>query len=210
LRVRFPFPTPFLLCATAALGCPVERSSTAALKIADCRRKIEILRPSFQSAIYNRQIGNLFGPVAQLDRASVFGTEGWGFEPLRGRHHPALPPVLPPESSPVTCLPVHTTHRIDETVVSQCKNRCSASSGGTVVSPLALNARVVSECSPYTRSKRSTLKRHATILSTSSERTAVLAPSSRKNRPDSGAIGAEIFASQTTSDFLLAPPPALR
>ena len=26
------------------------------------------------------------GPVAQLDRASVFGTEGWGFEPLRGRH----------------------------------------------------------------------------------------------------------------------------
>ena len=25
------------------------------------------------------------GPVAQLDRASVFGTEGWGFEPLRGR-----------------------------------------------------------------------------------------------------------------------------
>jgi hypothetical protein len=26
------------------------------------------------------------GPVAQLDRASVFGTEGWGFEPLRGHH----------------------------------------------------------------------------------------------------------------------------
>ena len=25
------------------------------------------------------------GPVAQLDRASVFGTEGWGFESLRGR-----------------------------------------------------------------------------------------------------------------------------
>ncbi len=25
-------------------------------------------------------------PVAQLDRASVFGTEGWGFEPLRVRH----------------------------------------------------------------------------------------------------------------------------
>ena len=22
-------------------------------------------------------------PVAQLDRASVFGTEGWGFEPLQ-------------------------------------------------------------------------------------------------------------------------------
>ena len=26
------------------------------------------------------------GPVAQLDRASVFGTEGWGFESLRGHH----------------------------------------------------------------------------------------------------------------------------
>ena len=25
------------------------------------------------------------GPVAQLDRASVFGTEGWGFKSLRGR-----------------------------------------------------------------------------------------------------------------------------
>ena len=24
-------------------------------------------------------------PVAQLDRASVFGTECWGFEPLRAR-----------------------------------------------------------------------------------------------------------------------------
>ena len=30
------------------------------------------------------------GPVAQLDRASVFGTEGWGFDSLRGRQqaHP--------------------------------------------------------------------------------------------------------------------------
>ncbi len=25
-------------------------------------------------------------PVAQLDRASVFGTEGWGFESLRAYH----------------------------------------------------------------------------------------------------------------------------
>jgi hypothetical protein len=25
-------------------------------------------------------------PVAQLDRASVFGTEGWGFKSLRVRH----------------------------------------------------------------------------------------------------------------------------
>jgi hypothetical protein len=29
---------------------------------------------------------SLSGPVAQLDRASVFGTEGWGFDSLRGRH----------------------------------------------------------------------------------------------------------------------------
>ena len=29
---------------------------------------------------------NAIAPVAQLDRASVFGTEGWGFEPLRVRH----------------------------------------------------------------------------------------------------------------------------
>jgi hypothetical protein len=27
------------------------------------------------------------GPVAQLDRASDFGSEGWGFDSLRGRHN---------------------------------------------------------------------------------------------------------------------------
>src|SRR6516162_6255144 len=27
------------------------------------------------------------GPVAQLDRASDFGSEGWGFDSLRGRHY---------------------------------------------------------------------------------------------------------------------------
>jgi hypothetical protein len=26
------------------------------------------------------------GPVAQLDRASDFGSEGWGFDSLRGHH----------------------------------------------------------------------------------------------------------------------------
>ena len=31
-------------------------------------------------------LGFVCGPVAQLDRASVFGTEGWGFKSLRGRH----------------------------------------------------------------------------------------------------------------------------
>ena len=30
------------------------------------------------------------GPVAQLDRASDFGSEGWGFDSLRGRHSHAL------------------------------------------------------------------------------------------------------------------------
>jgi hypothetical protein len=29
---------------------------------------------------------SLHGPVAQLDRASDFGSEGWGFDSLRGRH----------------------------------------------------------------------------------------------------------------------------
>jgi hypothetical protein len=29
---------------------------------------------------------NKHGPVAQLDRASDFGSEGWGFDSLRGRH----------------------------------------------------------------------------------------------------------------------------
>src|ERR1700733_11707659 len=30
----------------------------------------------------------LQAPVAQLDRVSVFETEGWRFEPVRARHHP--------------------------------------------------------------------------------------------------------------------------
>ncbi len=34
------------------------------------------------------------GPVAQLDRASVFGTEGWGFEPLRGHQYQPCFPCL--------------------------------------------------------------------------------------------------------------------
>src|SRR5258708_33923674 len=38
------------------------------------------------------------GPVAQLDRASDFGSEGWGFDSLRGRHSKclfAIPKTLP-------------------------------------------------------------------------------------------------------------------
>src|SRR6266481_7805886 len=38
------------------------------------------------------------GPVAQLDRASDFGSEGWGFDSLRGRHSKcmfAIPATLP-------------------------------------------------------------------------------------------------------------------
>ena len=30
-------------------------------------------------------ISDFCGPVAQLDRASDFGSEGWGFDSLRGR-----------------------------------------------------------------------------------------------------------------------------
>ena len=39
------------------------------------------------------------GPVAQLDRASVFGTEGWGFDSLRGRHAMIrrFIPFIPPD-----------------------------------------------------------------------------------------------------------------
>ena len=37
------------------------------------------------------------GPVAQLDRASVFGTEGWGFEPLRGHHFEVASPFAGPK-----------------------------------------------------------------------------------------------------------------
>src|SRR5215472_8982892 len=32
------------------------------------------------------RIAECFDPVAQLDRASDFGSEGWGFDSLRGRH----------------------------------------------------------------------------------------------------------------------------
>src|ERR1700674_1041751 len=34
------------------------------------------------------------GPVAQLDRASDFGSEGWGFDSLRCRHSKARLPFL--------------------------------------------------------------------------------------------------------------------
>src|SRR5207245_1419594 len=33
------------------------------------------------------------GPVAQLDRASDFGSEGWGFDSLRGRHFSRSAPL---------------------------------------------------------------------------------------------------------------------
>ena len=44
------------------------------------------LPSAVRSALASRLRSSHHGPVAQLDRASVFGTEGWGFEPLRGRH----------------------------------------------------------------------------------------------------------------------------
>jgi hypothetical protein len=36
------------------------------------------------------QISNLTVPVAQPDRASDFGSEGWGFESLQARHFSAI------------------------------------------------------------------------------------------------------------------------
>jgi hypothetical protein len=41
------------------------------------------------------------GPVAQLDRASDFGSEGWGFDSLRGRHFRVTTPLLRPRPRPV-------------------------------------------------------------------------------------------------------------
>jgi hypothetical protein len=39
----------------------------------------------------NRAFGSLpYAPVAQLDRASAFGAEGWEFESLRAHHLNAL------------------------------------------------------------------------------------------------------------------------
>src|SRR5208282_6339664 len=43
------------------------------------------------------------GPVAQLDRASDFGSEGWGFDSLRGRHSKsrfADPAEIPANDAP--------------------------------------------------------------------------------------------------------------
>jgi hypothetical protein len=40
------------------------------------------------------------GPVAQLDRASVFGTEGWGFDSLRGRQILTATQLGPPDQPP--------------------------------------------------------------------------------------------------------------
>ena len=41
--------------------------------------------PARRSAIFKSQISNLKVPVAQPDRASDFGSEGWGFESLQAR-----------------------------------------------------------------------------------------------------------------------------
>ena len=43
------------------------------------QRNLEILLETFENSI-NKEIGF----VAQLDRASDFGSEGWGFESLQG------------------------------------------------------------------------------------------------------------------------------
>ncbi len=46
----------------------------------------EIIAAVAVSAMASQSIDRKhLAPVAQLDRASVFGTEGWGFESLRAR-----------------------------------------------------------------------------------------------------------------------------
>ena len=55
---------------------------------------IPVSHPKFFWRLAVGAIGTFFesrpldnrGPVAQLDRASDFGSEGWGFDSLRGRH----------------------------------------------------------------------------------------------------------------------------
>src|SRR5882762_8047319 len=47
------------------------------------------------------------GPVAQLDRASDFGSEGWGFDSLRGRHSKSW--FATPATFPQAFLPNHSS-----------------------------------------------------------------------------------------------------
>ena len=49
--------------------------------ILDCRLAISV----FQIEDLKSKVENLIVPVAQLDRASDFGSEGWGFESLQAR-----------------------------------------------------------------------------------------------------------------------------
>ncbi len=65
------------------------------LKVNQWKRKLPLVRLVLSSVVAKLQhnpqvklVGCVFGSnenasVAQLDRASVFGTEGWGFESLR-------------------------------------------------------------------------------------------------------------------------------
>src|SRR5437660_2260462 len=48
----------------------------------------EMRRFAWRADLLAKKSDTLFqtGPVAQLDRASDFGSEGWGFDSLRGRH----------------------------------------------------------------------------------------------------------------------------
>src|SRR5258708_20641792 len=55
------------------------------------------------------------GPVGQLDRASDFGSEGWGFDSLRG-HHFGTPSQR------------HSSY-LPEGIVSRCNGTCGAIMG---------------------------------------------------------------------------------
>jgi hypothetical protein len=46
---------------------------------------LSAVRRRLKSQNRQSEIGNVIVPVAQLDRASDFGSEGWGFESLQAR-----------------------------------------------------------------------------------------------------------------------------
>src|SRR5437660_6669530 len=55
----------------------------------------EMRRFAWRADLLAKKSDTLFqlGPVAQLDRASDFGSEGWGFDSLRGRHFSRSAPL---------------------------------------------------------------------------------------------------------------------
>ncbi len=67
------------MLASGWQGCWIVESAGLASRHAS----VTIGRSQHAKSLAPPKIANEFGFVAQLDRASVFGTEGWGFESLR-------------------------------------------------------------------------------------------------------------------------------